>query len=410
MMNMTLPVMQLSQKITEIPQALSIYINQIVYDQKRKGKDLTVLSLGEAFFDIPLFDFSKLDYVKGYHYSDSQGIPELRKKVSEFYLKTYQASVNPEAEMLISAGSKVIIFLAMQATLNAGDEVLIHEPAWLSYQEQAKLVNATLRFIPYDHPLDQLETYISPKTKMLILNNPNNPGGRIYTQEELEMLYEQCRANGIYLLVDEAYSDFLIDGPFYSAARLAENKDGVIVVNSLSKNMGMSGWRVGYVISSPPVIKAILTLNQHVMTCAPTILLQYMAKYFDEVTSVTLPQVRDVVEKRIRIGKYIDQLGLKRLPGESTFYFFVHIGEFPGSSLDFSLYLLLHHGVAVVPGSAYGDSTERFIRVAVGAESEERICEALDVIKDLVSVKTFDQQLVTDCLKRENIIRFGDVK
>jgi len=121
------PTMQLSERVKNIPEALSIYINQLVYDQKRKGKDLTVLSLGEAFFDIPMFSFSKLDFGKGYHYSDSRGIPELREKIAAFYKRQYNADINPTDEILITAGSKPVIFFAMQATLNPGDEVLIHE-------------------------------------------------------------------------------------------------------------------------------------------------------------------------------------------------------------------------------------------------------------------------------------------
>lgn len=104
------PEMQLSNRVKSIPEALSIYINQLTYDQKRKGKDLTVLSLGEAFFDIPMFSFSKLDFVKGYHYSDSRGIPELRDKVANFYKKQYDADINSRDEILITAGSKPAIF------------------------------------------------------------------------------------------------------------------------------------------------------------------------------------------------------------------------------------------------------------------------------------------------------------
>src|SRR5258708_4110561 len=117
-----LPPMQLSDRVRQIPQALSIYINQLVYDLRRRGHDVTALSLGEAFFDIPLFDFRKLDIQKSYHYSDSQGIPELRKKIADFYTRHYGAQVDADKEVLITAGSKPAIFMAMQAILNPGDE------------------------------------------------------------------------------------------------------------------------------------------------------------------------------------------------------------------------------------------------------------------------------------------------
>ena len=393
------PAMQLSNKVTAIPEALSIYINQLVYDLKRKGKDIISLSLGEAYFDIPMFDFKKLDFVKGYHYADSQGLPELRHKIADFYKKTYGAGINADDELLISAGSKPIIFMAMQATLNSGDEVLIHEPAWLSYPEQAKIVGAVPKFIPYDCPIGKFTDYFTDKTRMVIINNPNNPAGKIYTKGELKELYEICRPRGIYIMVDEAYSDFVIEDEFHSMANIVPDKDGIIIVNSLSKNMGMSGWRVGYVITAPELIQQILKLNQHLITCAPTILLSYMAKYFDEVTAITLPQVRDVVEKRQRVIKMLDSEGLSRMAGNSTFYIFVNIKDFPGTSMDFALYMLLFHSVAVVPGSAYGDSNERFVRVSIGTESEERIHDAILMMKDVINKKDFDKEALQKKLK-----------
>ncbi|MBP7828519.1 MAG: pyridoxal phosphate-dependent aminotransferase [Kiritimatiellae bacterium] len=403
---MTRPDMQISRTAAGIPEALSIYMNQLVYDQKRKGRDITVLSLGEAFFDIPMFDFSAIDFVKGYHYSDSQGIPELRHKIAGFYGKQYGAPVNANTELLISAGSKVILYLAMQATVNPGEEILIHEPAWLSYQEQARIVGAVPRFIPYDCPVEQFGRYMTDRTRMMVINNPNNPAGRLYREPELQALYEICRSRGVYILVDEAYSDFLIDEPFVSMARVAPDKSGVIVANSLSKNMGMSGWRVGYAISTPDVIQAILRLNQHVITCASTVLLLYMARYFDDVISRTLPQVAEVVKKRERIAKFMDGIGLQRLPGGSTFYFFVRIDPFPGTDLELALHLLFDHQISVVPGSAYGESTRRFVRVGIGTEPEERIHDALHILRDALAMPSFDGAAQQQRLDAMGVKRF----
>lgn len=384
------PEFQISNRANEIPEALSIYINQIVYDLKRHGRDIISLSLGEAFFDIPMFDFKKLDADKCAHYSDTQGIPELRRKISDFYNKYYGAPVDPDNEMMITAGSKIAIFMAMQGTLNQGDEVLIHEPAWLSYQEQARLVGAVPKFIPFACPPEEFDHHFSERTRMLIINNPNNPAGRVYTRAELVRIVEVCREHGIYVLVDEAYSDFLINETFVSMATVAPNKEGVIIVNSLSKNMGLSGWRIGYVITSPDLLKVLIKLNQHLITCAPSILVYYLEQYFDQIIGITLPQVRAVVEKRARIEKMIDGIGLTCLKGGATFYFFVSIDGYPGTSLDLAMQLLLTKGVAVVPGSAYGASTERFVRVSIGTESEERIWEALKILRDVIDSRELD--------------------
>lgn len=368
----------------EIPEAMSIRFNQMVYDLKRAGREVTVLSLGEAFFDIPLFDMKALDYVKGYHYSESQGIPELREKIADYYHRQYGVQVDPVSELLISAGSKPLIFMSMLALVQSGEEVAVHEPCWLSYPHQARLCGARTRFIPYQVSADDFERYLTPRTRILVLNNPNNPAGRIYSSEELKRIYDLCLERSIYLLVDEAYSDFVLDGSFVSAGCLSEKKHYVIIVNSLSKNMGMSGWRIGYVIAHREVIQVILKINQHLITCAPTILLQYCARYFDDILLHTLPQVRAVVEKRARIARVLESLNLKAMPGSATFYFFVSLGNYPGTSLDFATQLLQEYAVSVVPGSAYGSSTDRYIRVSIGAESEERILAGLKSIVDLL--------------------------
>ena len=397
--NHTLPAMGLRQSIATSPQAISIYFNQIVYDLRRKGEDVTTLSLGEAFFDIPIFDFYKLDYTKGYHYSDSQGLPELRAKLASYYTKEYGATVDSDKELLISAGSKPLIFMAMLSVMEAGDEVIIHEPAWLSYPEQASLAGLTCGYIPFNCPVESFHKHFSSKTRMLIVNNPNNPAGKLYSRDELLSLYDQCRSRGIYVMVDEAYSDFVVDSSFTSMATVVPNKDGVIIVNSLSKNMGISGWRIGYIISSENVIQTVLKVNQHLITCAPTILLQYCTKYFEEIISVTLPQVRDVVDKRKRVEKMISDLGMVCLPGGTTFYFFVSIQGYSGTSLEFSLSLLLEEKISVVPGSAYGKSTDRFVRISIGTESEERIWEALVVIRRHIEKHKYDQFSIESRLK-----------
>ncbi len=409
-MNNKLPVMQVSAKIQNIPEALSIYINQIVYSLKRSGRNITTLSLGEAFFDIPLFDFNKLQEKwgdKGYHYHESLGLPELRKKICDFYEKVYNAKVDCEKEILITAGSKPIIYMAMQAVLNDGDEVLIHEPAWLSYQEQVKISNCSVSFIPYHCKPANFHEHFSPKSKMLIINNPNNPGGFIYSKEELEIIYKQCREKGVYVLVDEAYSDFVLDGKFYSMANIVPNKDGIIVVNSLSKNMGLSGFRVGYAIASEDVIKNILVLNQHLITCGSTIISHYLNEYFDDILDVTLPQVREVVKKRAQIAEYMDEIKLSRFPGDATFYLFANIDNFKQSSLDFCLYLLFKHGIAAVPGSAYGASTERFIRLSIGTEPIDEIYKSLDTIKGLIDEGDCDTEYVNQQLAQNNMKKFS---
>ena len=401
--------MPISDKVKEIPQALSVYINQLVYDLRRKQRDIITLSLGESFFEIPYFDFRNLDFERGYHYSDTRGLPILREKIARYYCTQYNTSINAE-DIIISAGSKIIIFMCMQAVVSTGEEILIHEPAWLSYKEQAHLIGANVKFIPFNQPCDQFSAHFTKNTRMLILNNPNNPAGRIYNARELVVLYQECRKRNIYLLIDEAYSDFVLDDSFNSIARLVPSLDGVIITNSVSKNMGMSGWRIGYAIADKKVLSALLKLNQHLVTCAPTILQLYLSEYFDNILDYTLAQVKDVVEKRKRIAKRMDEIGLKYLPGSTTFYFFVETSKYCGNIHDLALYLLFEKGISVVPGAAYGETTKEFIRISIGTESEERIDQALLIIQDLLNSPPIDTCFVYSELAKLHLPTFSETE
>lgn len=400
------PAMQLSDKVSAIPEALSVYMNNIVYAMKRRGDKIKVLSLGEAFFDIPMFSFDNIDFKKGYHYSESRGMPELRKVIADYYAEKYSAPINPNDEIIVSAGSKPLIYMAFQAVLNPGDEVLIPEPAWLSYPEEIKLANGVPKFIPYDCPVDEFGKYFTDKTRMIIICNPNNPAGRMYTKAEMERLYSICRPKGIYIMADEAYSDFVIDGKFTSMVNVVPDKDGIIVVNSLSKNLGISGWRLGYAISSSKVIYNILKLNQHLITCPATLLSMYVAHYFKDIISVTLPQAEAVVRKRAEVVNFMKEIGLRPFEGSATFYIFVNIGDYMKSSMDLGLYLLMKYGISVVPGTAYGQSTERFIRIGVGAENMETIKGCLKTIKRVIDSNEYDDSFVESELKSLGFNRF----
>lgn len=379
------PPMPLSRRVLDIAESASIRMNQIVADLKARGEDLTVLSLGDTFFDVRWPSFDAMDLDKGSNYSDSRGIPDLRARLAAFYKERYGADVDPATEILVTAGSKIAIFMVMLAVLEPGDEVAIPEPAWVSYQEQAGIAGAVPKFIPHDVDLERIHEHFGPKTKLLILNNPNNPAGRLYTAAEIASVYEQCRERGIYLLVDEAYSDFLYADEFVSLATIVPNKDGAIVVNSLSKSMGIAGWRIGYVVAGTAFVKQCLKLNQHLITCAPTILQQYVARYFDELANATLPQARQLAQQRLRLAGVMDGLGLVRMNGSGTFYYFISIENYPGNADEFAIDLLINDKISVVPGSSYGESTGRFVRVSLGSEPEDRVIDAFRKIKSLAA-------------------------
>ena len=367
-------------------EALSIKYNTEVYEKQRRGEDVIVLSLGEAFFDLPLFSFDNLPYPKIYHYSHSRGIPELRQKLSKYFFETYDVSYDYEKEILITAGSKIAIYMCLMAILNPKDEVLVYEPAWVSFTEQIRLAYGIPVHIPYDETIYNFEKYITDKTKLIIINNPNNPTGKVYSLEELSYLYQLAKKYKLYVLSDEAYSDFVIDqNEFISFANLDTEKKHTIVINSISKNFGISGWRLGYVITNPNLISELLKINQHLITCPPTILEYYVDKYFDEIISITKPQIKDLTLKRKQIMDYMNSLSLEFLPGTTTFYFFVSISKSKLNSEEFCWKLLQEHHISTVPGIGYGKSCDKFIRVSIGSEGIERVKKGLKIITNLIS-------------------------
>ncbi len=374
-----------SSVVSDVLEAMSIKYNNMVYELKEKGVDVTVLSLGEAFFDIPLFRFDDLPFPALYHYSHSRGTPGLRKRLAEYFSSEYGVEFDPAKEIIITAGSKIAIYMALLATVEPGDEVLIHEPAWVSYFEQVKLCHAKPVGIPYDQELYDFEKFITPRTKVIVINNPNNPRGRVYSLAELTHLHQLAVKHNVFILADEAYSDFLLEAErFVSMANLDRDKKHTIVVNSISKNFGISGWRLGYLISNPAFVQQVLKVNQHLVTCPATVLEFYIEKHFSEIIATTTPQMRKVVELRGRVAAEMKRLGLTALDGDSTFYFFVNLGKTKLSSEQFCDRLLSEAKVCCVPGIGYGESCDRFIRVSVGSEPEERIYQGLAKIKRLI--------------------------
>jgi aminotransferase len=373
-----------SRVVTDAEEAMSIKYNTMVYDLQRKGVDVLVMSLGEAFFDIPLLPMDDLPYPAVNHYSNSRGIPELRQRLSRYFAVEYGVDFDPDSEILITAGSKAAIHMTLMSILDPGDEVLYSEPGWVSYPEQIKLCYGIPVSMPFDHEVSDYESHITEKTKAIIVTSPHNPRGLVLSETELRELVALAKKHDLWLLSDEAYSDFLLDGSFVSAGRLDPSKERVVVFNSMSKNFGISGWRLGYVIANQQLINRVLTVNQHLITCPATILEYYLAHHFDSLIEITKPQIRNVVEVRERLARYMSEIGLSALPGGATFYFFVSLGDSELRSEEFATRLLYDQHISVVPGVGYGASCDSFVRVSVGTASLEENMRGLAAIKALI--------------------------
>jgi aminotransferase len=377
-------VPQLSRVTTEAEEAMSIKYNTMVYDLQRRGHKVLVMSLGEAFFDIPLLPMDVLPYPAVNHYSHSRGAYELREKLCGYHQSEYGVGIDPDREIIVTAGSKAAIHMTLMSILNPGDEVVYPEPGWVSYPEQIKLCYGIPVGVPHGKSIQELGTYVTSRTKAIIINNPHNPRGYVYSEAELAEILSIARQHDIWLLCDEAYSDFLIDGSFTSLAKLDPEKNHAVVFNSMSKNYGISGWRIGYVIGQAGLMDNVLKVNQHLITCPATILQHYLSRYFTDLLEITKPQIRDLICSRLRIQKYMDEIGLHFLPGAATFYFFVSIDPSRLGSEEFCTKLLEEEHISVVPGIGYGPSCDRFIRASIGTATLQDNMHGLDRVKELI--------------------------
>lgn len=374
-----------SMLMETVDQAISIRYNNLVYDLKATGHDVITLSLGESYFDVPVPDFDGIDPGELHHYAHSRGLPELRRRLAKYYGDEFGVPVDPDHEILITAGSKVAIYLALLATVEPGDEVVVLEPFWLSYPTQVRLCGGVPVMVPHDVGVFELAGYLTDRTRAIVINNPNNPSGHVYTATELEFLHELADRHGLLLIVDEAYNEFVAPGTRYVTCGSADpRKLHTVTINSMSKNYGISGWRVGYVIAHRTLVDQILKVNQHLITCAPTPLMRYLAEHFDALIERTRPQIQHAVATRNEVAGWLAARGIEVLPGEATFYLFASLGRSTLTSDEFADRLLRESGVSVVPGIAYGDSCDRHIRISVGTESPERIRRGIDAIARLI--------------------------
>lgn len=370
--------------VEDVATAMSIKFNNYGNAMKAAGEDVTICSFGEAYFDIPLQPFDTLPFPALYHYSDSRGIAGLRRKLAAYYRDQYGVPVDPASEIIVTAGSKIAVHMSFMALLEPGDEVVVPEPAWVSYSEQIRLCHGNPVMVPHHVPVEALGSWVTPRTRALVICSPQNPTGRVYTRGELRHLHQVAREHGIYLVCDEAYSDFVSEEPFVSCGVDDPEKEHTILCNTMSKNYGMSGWRIGYVISNAAFMEQFLKISQHLMTCPATILEQYLERHFDDVLKVTKPQILDLLARRAVLGRYMDEIGLRYMRGTGTFYHFVSIEGSTLGSEAFCMRLLTESKVVAVPGVGYGRSCDGFVRVGMGTESMDRTKAALRAIKALV--------------------------
>jgi aspartate aminotransferase len=354
------------------------------------GHDVVDLGGGDPDFPTPahIIQAAAEAMESGFtHYVASSGIPPLRKAIVAKLQRDNGLTYDPNGEIIVTPGGKAAIAVSLLALVGSGDEVLILDPGWVSYAPATQLADATPVQVPlspdnnWTITADLLRQYITPRSRVLIFNSPNNPTGRVATRAELEAVATVAREHDLIVISDEIYEKLIYDGHTHtSIASLPGMQERTIIVNGFSKPYAMTGWRLGYVAAPRDLVKQIATIHSHTATCATSFAqVGGVAAYDGSQECITTMNV--AYDRRRRLVAD----GLSALPGitcplpEGAFYAFADIRGTGLSSTEFATQLLESQYVAVTPGDAFGPAGAGYVRLSV-ANSDAMLAKAVERI------------------------------
>ncbi len=363
------------------------------FDVVSEIPDVISLGVGEPDFETPWHireeGIYALERGKTF-YTSNAGLMELREEITKYLKRRYNLSYNPKKEVLVTIGGSEAIDGALRAMIDEGDEVLIPEPCYVSYLPCVKLCDGIPVIIDlkeenkFKLTAEDLRRHITKKTKILIMPFPNNPTGGIMTREDLMAIRDVIIENDLFVISDEIYSELTYTGNHVSIAELPGMKERTIVINGFSKSYAMTGWRLGYACGPEEIIKQMTKIHQFAIMCAPTTS-QCAAVEALKNGDEDVARMRESYDERRRyLVTRLNQMGMKTFEPEGAFYVFPSIKRFNMTADEFATRLLYEQKVAVVPGTAFGDSGEGFVRISY-AYSIESLKRALDRIEIFIN-------------------------
>ncbi|MDI3539922.1 MAG: aspartate aminotransferase [Methanolobus sp.] len=375
-----------SSRLKRVEESATIKVANMATKLRQQGVDVVSFSLGEPDFDTPqhICDAACKAMFRGEtHYSPSAGLPELRGAIAE-KLRTENRLDVKGSDVLVTPGAKQAIFEFMLTVLDDGDEAVLFDPAWVSYDSAVKFAGANPVWVPTD-PTDafkpqDLEEYITDKTRLIVVNSPSNPTGAVYDRQTLKNIADIAIDHDLLVLSDEIYEKIIYDKEHLSIGSMEGMQDRTVTVNGFSKAYAMTGWRLGYVCARPDIFEGMLKIQSHSISNTTTFV-QHGG--IAALRGPQEPMAEMVKEFRARRDLLIDELnamGIKcQMPG-GAFYAFADVSEF-GDGDKIAERLLMDAHVAVTAGSAFGESDRNFIRLSY-ATSLDRIKEGLARIED----------------------------
>ncbi len=382
--------MEISERAAQLTPSLTLSIDSKAKAMKAEGLDVCGFGAGEPDFDTP--EHIKEAAIAALHagftkYTPSAGLPELRQAIADKFQADNGLTYRP-SQIVVSSGAKHSCYNAILATCQDGDEVVIPSPYWVSYPDMVRLAGAepvivqTTERNAWKMRAEDFEKVMTPRTKMLILNSPNNPSGAVYTRDELAAIVEVAAAEDIYILSDEIYEKLVYDDVQHTsvASISKEAYDITITVNGFSKAYAMTGWRLGYLAAPEAIAKAVDSIQSH-STSHPVSFAQRGAVAALKGDQQPLADMRD--EFAMRRNYMYDRItkipNITAVRPEGAFYILVNISQLGLSSQNFADRLLSKANVAVIPGAAFGD--DRTVRLSY-ATSIDIIKKGMDRFQD----------------------------
>lgn len=362
------------------------------FDIANEMDDVISLSVGEPDFRTP-WHVSKAgieSLQKGRTwYTPNRGFEALRKEVSSFVRRKYDLDYSPKDEILVTVGGSEALDLAIRCMVNPGDEILIHQPSFVCYEPLSLMSGAVPVIIDTKQENDfkltkeELEASITDKTKVLILSYPNNPTGAVMRKSELEEICDVILKHDLFVISDEIYSELTYNGTHTSIASLPGMRERTVVINGFSKAYAMTGWRLGYAMGPAPILDMMTKLHQFGIMSAPTVA-QYAAIEALKNGDNDIEKMRSEYEMRRRfvVGEF-NAMGLECFEPGGAFYSFPSIKSTGLTSEEFCTQLLKSKKVAIIPGNAFGESGEGFVRVSY-SYSLKHLKEAISRIKEFL--------------------------
>lgn len=370
--------MLISTNVSSIAPSKTLEVNALAQELKKKGVDVVNLTAGEPDFPTPdpiveaAVEALRMGLTK---YTDSSGIPELREKIAKHVSEKFKVPCTSN-QVVVSNGGKQAIFNALASVVSQNDEVIIIDPCWVSYAPMVLLLGGKpvhvkthfeREFIPKSQ---DIEKSISPMTKAIIVNSPNNPTGVVYDEKTLCEIYEIAKKHDLLIISDEVYEPLVYDGEHISLFTISKG-DRTVLVNAFSKSHSMTGWRIGYLVAPTEIAKAAAKVQGH-LTSNINSITQYAAlKAFDVDTSYMKERFK---ERRDLVCSMLSEFKLNFVRPKGAFYVLIDVREFEPDDVQFCMKLLNDQHVALVPGSAF--NAQGFVRLSFAA-SEDSLKEGI---------------------------------